>query len=385
MKRNKLTISNLPETISTNGLTVQEAAEVEQLKLFTDIHFEGLRSNSLSNTFPLYDLWSRFVRLKTTIFPIRQAPERLVNSRSISDKLDGIEYDGELQIAPAVLKGEETDFVAWPSDREEKVERALISLATKGNISKINSPRGTRYAIHFKMNELNAELRAVNQSLSFPDLKQALLILSGARLSFKFRTIIDGEVDEKENNMPYLGSIHFSGKKGPSSQRCIVFLNEYMAQQIETLSYKGYYFNQAQQFKRTLSSWLTTRLYTLFRYASPEKTYHFMLVKIMIKFGSIESEDISENRLVAIRRNMTSTMKDLINAGILEKYDILSVKDNDDKVVDYKYTLYPTEGFCDEIVSLNKHAKKLKLKSEALDAAIGDNSEEAAEVVSLES
>merc|ERR1712098_544221 len=113
-----------------------------------------------------------------------------------------------------------------------------------------------------------------------------------------------------------------------------------MAQQIETVSYKGYYFNQAQQFKRTLSSWLTTRLYTLFRYASPEKTYHFMLVRIMIKFGSIESEDITENRLIAIRRNMTSTMKDLINAGILEQYDIAAVKDDEGKVIDYKYTLY---------------------------------------------
>ena len=41
MSKNKLTINNLPETISTKGLVVQEAAEVEQLKLFTDVHFEG--------------------------------------------------------------------------------------------------------------------------------------------------------------------------------------------------------------------------------------------------------------------------------------------------------------------------------------------------------
>ena len=370
MSKNKLTINNLPETISTKGLVVQEAAEVEQLKLFTDVHFEGLKSNSLSNTFPLYDLWSRFVRVKTTIYPIRQAPERLVNSRSISDKLDGVEYTGELQISPAVIKGKETDYVAWPSDREEKVERALISLATKGNISKINNASGTRYAIHFKMNELNAELKSVNQSLSYPDLKEALLILSGSQLSFNYSTSSNGEVETNEAKMPYLGSIHFSGKKGPSTQRCIVFLNEYMAQQIETVSYKGYYFNQAQQFKRTLSSWLITRLYTLFRYASPEKTYHFMLVRIMIKFGSIESEDITENRLIAIRRNMTSTMKDLINAGILEKYDIAAVKDDEDKVIDYKYTLYPTEGFCDEIVSLNKHAKKIKIKSNTTEEVV---------------
>ena len=42
------------------------------------------------------------------------------------------------------------------------------------------------------------------------------------------------------------------------------------------------------------------------------------------------------------------SMKDLINAGILEKYDIAAVKDDEGKVIDYKYTLYPTEGFCDD-------------------------------------
>lgn len=95
-----------------------------------------------------------------------------------------------------------------------------------------------------------------------------------------------------------------------------------------------------------------------------------MLVRIMIKFGSIESEDITENRLIAIRRNMTSTMKDLINAGILEKYDIAAVKDDEGKVTDYKYTLYPTEGFCDEIVSLNKHAKKIRIKSNTTEEVV---------------
>ena len=88
-----------------------------------------------------------------------------------------------------------------------------------------------------------------------------------------------------------------------------------------------------------------------------------MLKRIMIKFGSIESEDIQKNRLIAIRRNMTTTMQDLIEAGIIEKYDNEAAKDCNGEIVDYKYTVYPTAAFCDEILSLNKHAKKIKIKS----------------------
>lgn len=372
MIKKRLTIGNLPETINTKNLVVQEAAEVEQLKRFTDMHFEGLSTNSLSNTFPVYDLWSRFVRLKTTKYNIKNAPDRLINSRTICDRVDGFEYRGQLEISPAVIKGKDSDFVAWPSDREEKVERALISLATKGNISQINTTSGTRYAIDFSMKELLSELKSVNQSLSNPELKESLSILSGSQLSFSYTsTTQGGDSISNEAKMPYLGAIHFSTKRGRSSERCIVFLNEYMAQQIETLSYKGYYFNRAQQFKSTLSSWLTTRLYTMFRFASPEKTYHFLLKRIMIKFGSIESEDIPKNRLIAIRRNMTKTMKDLIEAGIIEKYENVASKDEYGEVIDYKYTLYPTIEFCDEVISLNKHAKKIKIKNKINRGEVG--------------
>lgn len=363
MAKNKFSVSDLPDDLPHTNLVLQQANEVEQLKLFTESHFEGSKTNTLSNTFPLYDLWSRFVRLKKVKYKISEAPERLINSRVISDSFEGFQYKGELDIVPAIIKGKDSDIVAWPSDREEKVERALVRLAAKGHITQINNGSGTRYAIHFYLAELNNELKSVNQSLSQPDLKEALLILAGSRLSFNYKTMKDDGDDESyEANIPYLGSIHFSNKKGKSQQRCVVFLNEYMAQQIETVTYKGYYFNQAQQFKRTLSSWLTTRLYTVFRYAAPNRTYSIRLTHAMIKFGSIESEDIPSSRLVAIRRNMTETMKDLIEAGILIKYEVESKKDDNGNIVDYVYSLFPTPSFCDEIIALNKHDKKIKIK-----------------------
>ena len=46
------------------------------------------------------------------------------------------------------------------------------------------------------------------------------------------------------------------------------------------------------------------RLYHLWRYAAPGKTYHFRLLSIMEKYGSIYStDDITENKLKALRQD----------------------------------------------------------------------------------
>jgi hypothetical protein len=133
---------------------------------------------------------------------------------------------------------------------------------------------------------------------------------------------------------------------------------------IDNLEYKGYYFNRAQELKRGLSRWMMLRLYHLWRYAAPGKTYHFRLLSIMEKYGSIYSTDeITENKLKALRRDMTTTMKDLIEKGAISEYDISNVKDDKTgKIIDYVYEMYPSEEFCDEILTLNKQNKRIEIQ-----------------------
>jgi hypothetical protein len=87
----------------------------------------------------------------------------------------------------------------------------------------------------------------------------------------------------------------------------------------------------------------------------------------MIKFGSIDSEDIKKSRLTAIRRDMANTMKDLIDSDILDSYEISNIKNDEGDIVDYKYELRPSDSFCAEILSLNKHNKKITEKAKVLD------------------
>lgn len=399
---NKVNISveNLPDTLRGQIHGVESAVDNENLALFTDnkdvrVAVENTQAlRTYSNTFNHYDLWGRFVRSGHKKLPVEEAPKRTIVTRKISEKVDGIQYEGELRITPAVVstrqEGEDREYLVWPSDREEKVERALIRLASKGKIVKINFKSGIQYAVVFSMNELAQELKSVGQSMPYPQIKEALEALQGSKLSFKYSAVDtkNNDVDDSfyESNMNFLSSLHFSGKKGQGGNvKCVACLNAFVHNMIDNLEYKGYYFNRAQELKRGLSRWMMLRLYHLWRYAAPGKTYHFKLLPIMEKYGSITGdEEITENKLKALRRDMTTTMKDLISKGAISDYSIENVKDDDNgKIVDYIYEMHPTEQFCDEILALNKQKKRLEIQSgkRIVEEAILIDSEEIDQIV----
>ena len=100
------------------------------------------------------------------------------------------------------------------------------------------------------------------------------------KLSFKYSATDtkNSDIDDSfyESNMNFLSSLHFSGKKGQGGNvKCVACLNAFVHNMIDNLEYKGYYFNSAQELKRGLSRWMMLRLYHLWRYAAPGKTYHF--------------------------------------------------------------------------------------------------------------
>ena len=60
---------------------------------------------------------------------------------------------------------------------------------------------------------------------------------------------------------------------------------------------------------------------------------------------------------------MTTTMKDLIEKGAISEYNISNVKDEKSgKIVDYVYEMHPSAQFCDEILALNKHHKRIEIQ-----------------------
>jgi hypothetical protein len=64
-----------------------------------------------------------------------------------------------------------------------------------------------------------------------------------------------------------------------------------------------------------------------------------------------------------LRRDMTTTMKDLIEKGAISEYNITNVKDDKTgNIIDYTYEMHPSDQFCDEILTLNKHNKRIEIQ-----------------------
>ena len=67
------------------------------------------------------------------------------------------------------------------------------------------------------MNELAQELKAVGQSMPYPQIKESLEALQGSKLSFKYSATDtrNSDIDDSfyESNMNFLSSLHLVVKK----------------------------------------------------------------------------------------------------------------------------------------------------------------------------
>ncbi|GIU20858.1 replication protein A [Shewanella sp. MBTL60-007] len=373
----KLSTMNLPDSIKGTIDTVTSIQDDKQLALFVDntdnqviVNSNSDRNALFSNSFKAYDLWPRFDR---SSLPKRCAIEeytgKTIRSRKLVDTLDKDSYQGVINIHPAIIKDKDgQEHFCWPGDAEDKVEKALMRLASKGNIVKIKGQDYSSCAVMFSLNELSNELKAVKQTMSLDQIKDALDILQGSTMDINYQITKDGtdEIENYETKMNYLSSLHYAGTKGRKRDtKCVAILNPLMNQKIASLEFRGYYYDRAQGFKRSLSRWMMLRLYHQFRYAGMGRVYHVSLISTMHKFGKIDlSEDVGD-RLVALRRDLTTTMKDFVNSDVITSYEIENKKDESTgKIIDYVYTLYPSEQFCQEILTLNKQAKKIANKAE---------------------
>lgn len=98
-----ISVENLPDSLRGQINGVESATDNENLALFTDnkdvrISIESSAAHGLraySNTFNHYDLWGRFVRSGHKKLPLEEAPKKTIITRRISEKLDGILYEGK--------------------------------------------------------------------------------------------------------------------------------------------------------------------------------------------------------------------------------------------------------------------------------------------------
>ncbi len=328
----------------------------KQLDLFKKIDNEsGLKR--YSNGFEILDTAPRFVRGN--------------NKFTLVDEMDEVElirpfvFDGELHtlriqpyIANKVIKGKKTKIALWPSDREEKLERAILKLAVDGMISYEEGHEYSKvpiYHVTFTLYKLRQELKQNGNEMSYKDVKESLDILT--------KTSIDITKDSDSKHYTLTGT-YFPTRKtvekktGDRTELIMLQLTDIHARAISDGTYRQFLYSRVGRYKRPMSRWLDMHLVHTWRSAGFEgkKTKTIKLSEILNGFGY----ERGGRKIGVERRDVRECLIDLANAtnAAGEKTNIISfvprakacawLDDENKTPIDYEYELHASPHFIHE-------------------------------------
>ncbi|APD92043.1 MAG: hypothetical protein CBC55_02390 [Gammaproteobacteria bacterium TMED95] len=263
--------------------------EARQLDLFSLIDEPSDPASPIkySNFIGDIHLIPRFVRGQNPPTPIHQLPSTFSSQISNAYSINGYSLLCTVQAATIKrkVKGVETEYFAFPGDREEIVERALFALASNKGMTKRTLPNSEpRYGVEFSLYEIREELRKINKTRSYDTIREALIVMRDSRCL----------ISAKDNNGKTVHLTHniFSGAaleqsgSGRQRDRCFVSFSDYVVEQIRDLNYRQYRFDQVESHKAGLARFIHTYLCWNWRNAAAGATYGLDLELVMSAYGN---------------------------------------------------------------------------------------------------
>jgi hypothetical protein len=158
----------------------------------------------------------------------------------------------EVQIAPAVVKGKNEVFLAYPGKREELVFNALRYLAVQQQVEASIVPyeKGDRpsVSLRFSIHQIRNELKRVGHGYNWTEITEALEILQGARLKIESDGVtIDGGI--------LMSSAGLKDKEGTRQ----IWFHPLASKAILSGASRGIRYDTLMALKKPLSRWLYMR------------------------------------------------------------------------------------------------------------------------------
>ena len=295
-----------------------------QLSLFQIIPSEDQR---YSNTVELYDALPKYVWSKITQKGRLDAIRREFVFRSRNYRI---------RIVPANLEGEHGESIdRFPRVREEHVEDGLRLLASRGQGVFLDEAA----AVVFTLYELQQELKRLGHSYSYPELKEAILVLRGTQIEVStpdgvkvvhsnlFETVAFDEIDE------------VTGKRAKAFVRFnMLVTRSIMAGQFQPLNIET-----ASRIKTIIGRHLYKRMSHLFRQASITNPYTILASTIIRDFGLKPYANFRFNL-----REIREALDELVQAEVLLDWKVEEVKakqKRQNKLTDAKFILTTSPDF----------------------------------------
>jgi hypothetical protein len=337
-----------------------------QLGLFqlTDTESNELVSNEhYTNALESIELMPRFYRGKGACKPIGSKTEKLQNQDALWKK----QYteNGQIQtceVTPAIItrkeKKEEVNYLAFPSDAEEVIEKICFYLATRMGLTKTSIGGMMRSGIFVSLYQIRVELIKVKKTKSYAQVRESLNVIDRSNtIAHIPKRDGNGTIQGHRNVIDKVFMEHTDSSIG--SDKVWISFSDYVVGEIEKLRYRQVPHKKILTGRLSLTRFLYTYLSVHWRTAQEQRKEAVSLNDVMERFGRKDKSFESE------RRDMRRALQELVDKKvILAVPPAERVTENNKE--DYSYYVTPTYEFVKEMIKSNSKHKGLRKLAEEI-------------------
>lgn len=247
-------------------------------------------------------------------------------------------------IQPALIEQKKGGYKAFfPGTTEELVEEALKKIFTD-QAHGYHDPKAVESWVKFSLKMIHRELKKNGKERNLTEIKHAIEVMSSTLLVFSQ----NGKEVWRGTILQDLVTINRKDYLANTDMLHAARLPLFISQAVNNLEYRQINYNKLMSFENQLTRWIYKRLVNRFKQASLMNTYHFMFASIRDESKLLDYPLERDNRKTVIR-----TLNSLIKNKVLIQFDTDSKKEGR-KIVDVKYTLYPTPEFITDQKAANK-------------------------------
>lgn len=255
-----------------------------------------------------------------------------------------------IKIQPALIEQEDGSYKAYfPGVTEELVEEALKKILTDQRYG-LHDPGAYETWVRFTLRMISKELKTRSRSRSIAEIKKAIQVMNNSILTY----YKDGKEVWSGSILQDLVTVGREEYEEDASCHHIARLPLFISHAINSLEYRQHNHRRLMSLDDQLARWIfKTILVPRYTQASMLNSYHYMYSRLK-KSGLLQQKNEGGNRRKALEAH-----NQLVEKGVLSKFETEEVKEGR-KIIDVKFTLYPSIEFVTEQKAANKRARDNK-------------------------
>lgn len=254
-------------------------------------------------------------------------------------------------IQPALVKQNGSYKAYFPSVTEELIEEALKKILSDQQYG-IHDPENVETWVKFSLSMLYRELNDRGCTRSRVEIKHALEVMNKCNVSFlkEGKEIWSGAI------LQDLVTVGREDYLADTDAHHIARLPVFISHAINCLDYRQFNYTRLMNCNSPLSRWIYKQLIHRFKQANLFNDYHFMYEDLKGS-GLLQQSRESDNRRTALE-----ALNELVSRDVLVRYTSLERKEGR-KVVNVKYTVYPSNDFIKEQKAAGKRVTDNETKA----------------------